>query len=51
MGLARAARAPQKPPSLVKDKFHLKRADDTAFLQARNARCAAAAALLQGRFV
>lgn len=49
MGLLRSMRS-QKHGG-VKDKFHLKRAEDTAFLQARNVRCAAAARILSGGFV
>ncbi len=49
MGLSRLLR-PQRHGG-VKDKFHLKRAEDTAFLKARNDRCAAAAGLVSGSFV
>ena len=35
----------------VRDAFHLKRAGDVAFLNARNMRCAAAASLISGDFV
>ena len=49
MGLLRAIR-PQSQCG-IKDKFHLKRAADTAFLKARNERCATAAGLISGSFV
>ena len=51
MGLLRTHHALDKKKHVVKDKFHLKKKSDTAFLQARNDRCALAADLLPGAFV
>jgi len=53
MGLLRGHRLMEKKRrgSVVTDKFHLKNKNDTAFLGARNDRCALAAGLFPGAFV
>jgi len=51
MGLGKDCRFLEKKRTKVKDKFHLKKKDDVAFLRARNDRCVLAARLLPGAFV